>query len=345
MMPIFARRLTGTLPGLLLLVGLLGWTPRLAAQGNGNGTTQSCSPSPNTGSLPAFSALFAAQSAYGSIGSPTQTSITFFCGNNVFAGQVTEVAIWASTTANAIDDPTYGLLIPTGLANVWVQLQALSPAYPLTAGTHPLISVNKGSQTVTVTFRAQLVLRGPIGSGGSFSGPIALISHFYNADTVSPGGSAYYGSLGLGGGTTNVTSVSCTTKGPTVVLPTVSLNALASNGATAGSTPFELDVTGCPAGLAVAISLSGTPASSGGAPIAASSGIVQSLGTDPNVAVQVLDGVTLAPVDIGGTQAKSMGTAQTGVPLISRYYARYYAVSPAAGGTVAASLTYTLTYP
>jgi major type 1 subunit fimbrin (pilin) len=339
-----------TLAGLLLAVGLLGWAPdSVAGNGNGNGTTQACTPLPTAASLPTFPAITAAQTAYGPVGSAVTTSITFDCTKNaIFAAQVTQIAIYAVPAPDAQDDPTYGLVIPTSLPNVWIQLQALPPAFPLTTGSNPLITVNRatqqdpGAQVVTVNFRAQLVLRGPVGSGGGFSGPIPLLSSFYNADAVSgQGKSTDYGRLDLGGGSTVVRSVACMTTGPAVLLPTVSRSTLGSAGATAGRTPFEVTVSGCPAGLAVEISLSGTP-SSGGTP---STGIVQSTGSEANVAIQVLDADTLAPVDISGTQPKSLGVAQSGVPLVSRYYAQYYATAPAAGGTVTAGITYTLTYP
>lgn len=350
----FFFRSMPTLAGLLLAVGLLGWSPDSMAgngggTGNGNGTTQECTPLPTAASLPAFPAVTAAHAAYGPVGSAVTTSITFDCTKNaIFAAQVTQIAIYAETAPGAQNDPTYGLVIPTSLPNVWIQLQALPPAFPLTMGSNPLITVikatpeNPGSQTVTVDFRAQLVLRGPVGNGGSFSGPIPLLADFYNADSVSgQGKSINYGRLDLGGGSTVVRSVACTTQSQPVSLPTVSRGSLGSAGATAGRTPFEVTISGCPEGLAVEISLSGTPTSG----TTSSAGIVQSTGTEANVAVQVLDADTLAPVDISGTQTKSLGIAQSGVPLVSRYYAQYYATAPAAGGTVTAGITYTLTYP
>jgi major type 1 subunit fimbrin (pilin) len=330
---------------LLVLAGVLGWAPNAAADGNGNGTTQPCTPAPTAAFLPAIPNFAVSSTAYGPIGSPVQVSITFNCGNNVFAGQVTKISIFAQPAAGGIVDPTYGLLFPTGVSNIYLQLAALAPAYPLTNQRSALIDVVKSSPSATVWFQAQYIKLGTAAvNSGTLSTISPVITSFNNADAVSPGGSSSYGSLNVAGSTT-VTSMSCTATSPTVVLPTVSKSALASVGATSGRTPFAINISGCPSGVQVAISLSGTPASSSGTPLPATSGIAQSSGSDPNVAVQILDGDTLAPVDISGTQTKLLGTTQSGVTLVSHYYAQYYAVQPAAGGTVASHLTYTLSYP
>lgn len=333
------------LAGFLLLAGLLGWLPNAAAEGNGNGTTQPCTPAPTAAFFPAIPNFAVSSTAYGPIGSPVQVSITFNCDKNVFAGQVQQISIFAQPAAGGIVDPTYGLLFPTGVSNIYLRLAALAPAYPLTNQRTALIDVVKSSPSATVWFQAQYI---KLGTGAVNSGTLSTISSvitsFNNADTFSPGGSSIYGSLNVTGSTT-ITSVSCTATSPTVVLPTAFKNALASVGATSGRTPFAINISGCPTGVQVAISLSGTPAISSGTPLPATSGIAKSSGSDPNVAVQILDGDTLAPVDISGTQTKSLGTTQSGVTLISHYYAQYYAVQPAAGGTVASYLTYTLSYP
>lgn len=334
------------LAGLLLFAGLLGWMPNAAAQGNGNGTTQPCTPTPTAAFLPAIPNFAVSSTAYGPIGSAVQVSITFKCDNNVFAGQVQQISIFAQPAAGGIVDPTYGLLFPTGVSGIYLRLAALAPAYPLTNQRSALIDVTKGNQLVTVSFRAQYIKLGPgTINSGTLSTTSPVITSFNNADNVSSGDtSSSYGSLNVAGSTA-VTPMSCTATSPTVVLPTALKNALASVGATSGRTPFAINISGCPTGVQVAISLSGTPASSSGTPLPAASGIAQSSGSDPNVAVQILDGDTLAPVDISGTQTKLLGTTQSGVPLVSRYYAQYYAVQPAAGGTVASHLTYTLSYP
>jgi major type 1 subunit fimbrin (pilin) len=341
-----ATRLWMTLLPVLVLVGLLGWAPNAIATGNGNGTTQPCTPAPTAAFLPAIPNFAVSSTAYGPIGSPVQVSITFNCGNNVFAGQVKRVSIFAQPAAGGIADPTYGLLFPTGVSNIYLQLAALAPANPLTNQTSALIDVVNTNPSATVTFQAQYI---KLGTGAVNSGTLSTISpvvitSFNNADTVSPGGSSTYGSLSMTGSTT-VTSMSCTATSPTVVLPVTFKNALAAVGAISGRTPFAINISGCPTGVQVAISLSGTSASSSGTPLPATSGITQSSGSDPNVAVQILDGDTLAPVDISGTQTKLLGTTQSGAILVSRYYAQYYAVQPAAGGTVASHLTYTLSYP
>jgi major type 1 subunit fimbrin (pilin) len=326
--------------GLLLIVGLLSWAPVVTAQGNGNGTTQACSATPSTSSITPPVNVSVSSVAYGPIGDPFGISITFTCKNAVYAGQVNQFAIVAQPGAGAINDPTYGLLFPTGVGSIYLQLVALPPASQLATPKSALINIVKGDPATTVQFQAQYVKLGtsPI-SSGTLSVAGTIVS-FYNTDDYSSSGSSSYGFVTMPSSTT-LTAVSCTATSPTVMLPTVSMGALASASATAGRTPFAITVSGCPTGAQVAISLSGTPPTS----MPAASGIARSTGSDANVAVQILDGGTLAPVDISGTQTKSLGSAQSGVPLISRYYAQYYAVRPAAGGTVAAQLTYTLSYP
>jgi major type 1 subunit fimbrin (pilin) len=337
----FSRALTS----LLLVAGLLGWAPNAVADGNGNGTTQPCTPTPTAAFFPAIPNFAVSSTAYGPIGSPVQVSIVFDCGNSVFAAQVEKISIFAQPAAGGVVDPTYGLLFPTGVDGIYLRLAALAPAYALTNQRSVLIDVAKSSPQATVSFQAQYI---KLGTGavnsGVLSPTISVITSFNNADTFSPGGSSTYGSLNLAG-TTAVTAASCTATNPTVVLPSVLKSTLANVGATSGRTPFAINISDCPTGVRVAISLSGTPASSSGTPLPATSGIAQSSGSDPNVAVQILDGDTLATVDISGTQTKLLGTTQSGVTLVSRYYAQYYAVQPAAGGTVASNLTYTLSYP
>ena len=183
------RLWTTLLLPVLVLAGSLGWTPNAAADGNGNGTTQPCIPAPTAAYFPAIPNFAASSNAYGPIGSPVRVSITFNCGNNVFAGQVQQISIFAQPAAGGIVDPTYGLLFPTSVSNIYLQLTALAPAYPLTNQRSALIDVVKSSPSATVWFQAQYI---KLGTGAVNSGTLStinpVITNFNNADTVSPGG-------------------------------------------------------------------------------------------------------------------------------------------------------------
>lgn len=126
----------------------------------------------------------------------------------------------------------------------------------------------------------------------------------------------------------------------TVALPVVFTTALATPGATAGTTNFSIGVTGCDTNLA------SVQAFFSGANIDASTGNLTNTGTATNVEVQLLNGGTAMPLNAGTASGQNspVGTLSGGATTLN-YAARYIAVGGAAtSGLVNTSVAYTMTY-
>lgn len=149
--------------------------------------------------------------------------------------------------------------------------------------------------------------------------------------------------------TGSVSAQTCTinsgTKNFTVTLPTVSANALASAGQTAGRASFNIALTGCSA-------KSGTVHAffEPGSTVDSSTGqlIVQS-GDDSatNVEIGLLND-DLSVIRIGAADAsqnsKPVTISATGDATL-KFYAQYIATGAATAGTAQSSVMYTLVYP
>ena len=134
-----------------------------------------------------------------------------------------------------------------------------------------------------------------------------------------------------------------TTKDFTVTLPTVSQSVLAVAGATAGRTPFTINLTGCTAGSKVATYFEP------GSTVDFSSGRLNNAsGTATNVQVQLLgSNNTAIPVlaaGAGGVQTNSQLVAVTDGAANLNYYAQYYATGASTPGSVATTVKYTIIY-
>ncbi|MBH03889.1 MAG: F17 fimbrial protein [Xanthomonadales bacterium] len=163
-----------------------------------------------------------------------------------------------------------------------------------------------------------------------------------------------------------VTAASCEIVGEgadqTVTLPTVSVNALPAEGATAGETPFDIQLANCSlahsthtqtgsqsvtayftpnanVNTAFGTLLNTTDAASGGA---------------QNVTIQLLNGETDQPIDIGNTvptDESSLGNLPAGQfdadnnQVTLNYLARYFATGQSTAGDVNATASYVLIYP
>ncbi|WP_158218255.1 fimbrial protein [Roseateles puraquae] len=144
------------------------------------------------------------------------------------------------------------------------------------------------------------------------------------------------GTVSLGG---TVTAVTCTVtpSSTTVSLPTVSKTSLASNGATAGTTPWSVSVSACSAATMNTLF-------EGGSTINASGRLINS-GSATNVDGQILTS-TFAVVNMlaaSGSQGPSAVTLSSSAAT-QRFYVRYYATGAATAGTFTSSFTYTLIY-
>jgi major type 1 subunit fimbrin (pilin) len=150
------------------------------------------------------------------------------------------------------------------------------------------------------------------------------------------------GTITFQGTITDVTcaaSVSGQGQNATLTLPTVSTTTLASSGATAGTTPFTIALSGC----------TGATANQArtrfeiGANVNVTTGRLTNGGTAGNVNLQLLASdntvITLGastPYDVPVSITSGSGSLQ--------YAVRYYATGAATAGTVSSSVEYTIVY-
>jgi major type 1 subunit fimbrin (pilin) len=323
-----------------LLLALCAWMPAAHA------ATQPCTiygASGFTFNVP-FGQVAFSYTTTGPVGPQLSEPVSVHCPQSVFSGAAdkSKMVIQALMNGGTYDGSTQTWTIPTGDPNLDVQLRLVSsnPASTPTGvgDLYDLVSLNKNSTDWDATFTFQLVKK--LGSVDPVKVPTTLLQIF-NTKDGNQADQALIATIRIGAGTT-IRSLSCMASSVTVELPTVVKQALASPGATAGTTPVPIRVSNCQPGTQLSIALTGTPAT--GKP--ATAGIVQSTGTDPNVAVQILDNASSSPTDISGNTSRYMGQVPAGGGDVSiTYYARYYALSPAQGGRVKAGLTFTLSYP
>jgi type 1 fimbria pilin len=141
--------------------------------------------------------------------------------------------------------------------------------------------------------------------------------------------------------TASTCSVSTGSQNVTVTLPSVSVSALGAVGATAGTTRFGINLTGCSSSLAVSAMLSTSN------PFAGPNGVITSTtgaGYAGGVGIQILqpNGVTPVTFDTAFPTGTTSGANSN---YTFNLYARYYqTTAPVTPGQVQATATYTLTY-
>lgn len=243
---------------------------------------------------------------------------------------------------NSYGPPTGGdqTLFPTNLS--WLSYRILHPDASKLLSAYPNNpSVPTGFVDFSVASALQLVVTGPIpqgqqGTTQQMTIPAGTLAQ-WNVDMTS--GSRPVEVFNI----TNIQFVipTCTAAvDPTVVtLPATTTSTLTGTGATAGQTPFNVQLN-CVAGsnLSITLNTSNYYGSKNLGVIRGSTGT----GHAQNVGVQILkqDGAT--PVRFG--QAISEGATSNGVMNLP-FYARYYQTGmPASAGNVTATATYTLTY-
>lgn len=148
--------------------------------------------------------------------------------------------------------------------------------------------------------------------------------------------------------TGSVTSNTCTVDGNgtgsnnfNVLMPTVSVDSLTTQGQTAGNTPFSIHLTACTPD-------SGTvhtffePASNGNA---STGNLTTAAGGATNVEVRLLNG-DASPINVtladGSQNSKAVSVTDGEATL--QYLAQYFAVGQAGAGTVSATAKYTIIY-
>ncbi len=187
----------------------------------------------------------------------------------------------------------------------------------------------KGQPNLNIPTYLHLVATGPIANGNVLGG--GPIGHW---DVVGAGRVANFTLLNS---VTFVAPACTVTTNPTIVtLPPVPATAFSGNGSAAGMTPFAIQLNCSGATLSVTLDTN--------SPVASAPGVIASntgAGFAKGVGVQVLDNNTNA-VTFG--QPASVGATPNG-PLAVAYFARYYQTGPVTAGQVAATATFTLSYP
>jgi type 1 fimbria pilin len=305
------------------------------------------------------------------LGSPTTGTASFTCSNlpttkansptleagiQIFNLQASQLfpATLPSTTSTNINTVTFATTV-TGIA---LQL-TISPAmrgYDQNPGdqqpnAYMVGYVGEPGGTLTVSYAAQLIVTGAV-TPGTISALTLLNYEWYIYGCANCNGASTSASLGthltINGGTT-VSLQGCTVNTSsaafTVTLPTVASSALRTTGSTAGETPFNINLS-CQTGTTVLITMSAANAN------ATNAGVINpttGTGFATNVGVQLLyagtdvnGSVTPAPVTFN--TAQSLGASPSGSMAI-QYHARYFATgTPVAGGNVAATATFTMSY-
>lgn len=252
----------------------------------------------------------------------------------------------AGTTNNGVVN-SYGpptgtdqTLFPTNLS--WLSYRILHPDTSKLLSAYPNNpSIPTGHVAFSVASALQLVVTGPIPQGQQGTTqqmiiPAGTLAQ-WNVDMVSGTGPVEVFNI------TNIQFVipTCTAAvDPIVVtLPATTTSALTGTGATAGQTPFNVQLN-CVAGSNLSITLNTSnyygPKNLGVIKGTTSTGYAQ------NVGVQILQQDGATPVQFG--QAIPQGATSDGVMNLP-FYARYYQTgTPASAGNVTATATYTLTY-
>ncbi|RDY66389.1 fimbrial protein [Lysobacter soli] len=323
--------------------------------------TSSCSTS-SSGSLTMGNVAVPVNAANGTtLGTPVTLTMTFNCtgvptdtsGNNLYV-QAGNLA-----ARDPADTGANGILFDTSIAGIALKItgspdQASASAClrcgPNSTAGFEIGALNRtctGSgnnrrctATITQTFTAQFVKTGAV-TPGTVQGLQLMQFWWYEYGTTAssgPMGTA----VTLNGGA-QVTSVGCTvdtgSQNMTVTLPAVTTAALQTQGATAGRTRFNINLT-CQSGTTASITFAATnPFNNPTGIIAPTTGT----GFAANIGIQLLNGSASAPVPF--TVAQSLGTTPNGAWSVP-FHVQYYRTSSStiSAGDVRGTLTFTMTY-
>lgn len=231
---------------------------------------------------------------------------------------------------NASGTPIGNNLFPTGITNLYFQIQYNGTPLPIIPPGYALSSSSSVNQSSVLT----LVATGPITNGSTLNGgqiaqwqvgsslPSVFILQSYVISTV----------------TFKAPACSVAVDPTVVTLPTVNASAFSGTGSTTGLTPFNVQLT-CSSGASLSVTLATTNQQTGATGVIAPT---TGNGYAGNVGVQVLQANGTTPVTFG--TAISEGATPNGTMDLP-FYARYYQTgSGVTAGTVTATATYTLTY-
>ncbi len=297
------------------------------------------------------------------LGTPTSGTASFSCSNlpnnansptreagiqiyNLAASQLVPATLPSTTNLN-INTLTFA----TNLAGIGVQL-TISPGmrgYDQNAGDQQPGSYVVGYVAapgggLSVNYTAQLVVTGTV-TTGTISSLTLLKYEWYIYGCSNCNGASTSASLGTtlsvnGQVSLQGCGVNTDSQAIAVVLPTVSTSTFTGIGATTGRTPFKINLT-CQTGTTMLITMTtSNPYTTGGV-----NGVVAPAGTGyaSNIGVQLLSGAGAFPPVTFNT-AQNLGASPTGIYSIP-YYAQYYETAATVGsGSVAATVTFTMSY-
>lgn len=134
-----------------------------------------------------------------------------------------------------------------------------------------------------------------------------------------------------------------------VLLPTTTVTALSTAGATTEATPFNFVVSGCTAASQSNVGMRLVPLST------TTSGTLTNIASTSTaaagVAIQIVDGSTSTPIDFSdgeySTTTQTIPSSSTGTltfPFTARYYSLATTAVPVTSGKVESQLQYALTY-
>jgi type 1 fimbria pilin len=236
------------------------------------------------------------------------------------------------------------------------------PGYPVGSVTGPsrvpnncYVGRTSGcfQDSVTESFRAQLIVTGPVTPGHLDSIQLTPFWWYIAGGHQDSASQKIAGAVLTFSGAT-VTVPACTvsevSKNLSVILPTVQASALSSGGQVTGRTAFSIELAGCPSGVTSVASYFSSPH------IDTSTGNLKNTGSGAatNVEIQLLNGsgssatpfsrINLAGASLAAQNSGIYGVAGGAATL--NYYAQYVANGGSAGvGSVNSSVMYTITYP
>lgn len=335
--PTLPMRMLGMLSGCLMLLGLAS-VPRVAAATcwytNGSATTVTF----NAGTITLTPGTTIGQVLWtSSTGTPANPP-TMQCDGNT-----------ASGIQNTIAGPPTGsdnTLFPTGIPGISYRL--LHPDTSTLLSVYPNYTINSGIFSVTTNL--QLIYTGPYlpPNNSTLTGPLAQ----WNVLTCTPN---FFGNQCAANSTPTPQPVeyfninatiriqvpTCTLAGPanfTVTLPNATLPQFTGVGSTANKVPFNVQLTSCPTGQKVFVTLA-TPN-----PQPAATGVIAPSGAGyaAGVGVQILQADGATPVTFG--TAINTGTAAASSYTINLFAQYYQTAASVTAGPVQGIATYTLNY-
>lgn len=279
---------------------------------------------------------------------PTSITVPFDAQVGDVLYQTPQVAPSPSLSVSCSGSTTYGIsnlvgatpgqgvaIYPTGVAGVGYRLAhgSSSPSdymYPW-----PCCELPAGTYNFTVTTALQLVKTGPIADGARLNGA-TLARWMYDRTGNRTVSLQNY----ILGNTVTFASPACrvNTTSVAVALPRISSRALPAVSSTAGTTPFNINLT-CRSGATLEITFATNSAVAGhDGVIANSNGSGRATGV----------GVQLTRNDAGSTPVRfgnaiTVGATTNGAVDLT-YLARYYRTGNVSPGTVSTQATFTLTY-